>query len=166
MNISNPMSKFTSCDTTWNKRQSIKIGTFWKINYSSRMVLQHFEKFVIACVKNQIMGYTKIENAKDLYSFYENTGLCFTNLSSSRKSAKRQNTMFKSLFILNCEWEAQAFTNIIVICFGSLRQYPALAVPGRNCQQCLGRMSNIWNHLCTHHMQGWWWLLRQPVSHA
>lgn len=70
--------------------------------------------------------------------------------------------MFKSLFILNCDWEVHAFPNMILIRFGSLSWYPVLAVWGRNCQQCLGRISNIWNHLGTYHMRGWGWLLCQP----
>lgn len=125
------------------------------------MMLWPFENFIMPCMKNQIMGHTKIEILEALYSFYENTGICSTSLSSSRRSANWQNVMFKSLFILNCDWEEQAFPNMILTHFGSLRQYPVLVISGRNCQQCLGSICNIWNHPGTYHMQGWWWLLCQ-----
>lgn len=107
------------------------------------------------------MGHTKIENWKALYSFYENTGICFTSLSSSRKSSNQKHDMLKSLFILNWDWEVQAFLNMILIHFCSLSWYPALALWDRNYQQCLSSISNIWNHLGTYHMQGWQWLLCQ-----
>lgn len=84
------------------------------------MVLRPFENFLIPCLKNQIMGHTKIGNLKALYYFYENYGICFTSLSSSKKSANWQNAMFKFLFILNCDWEVQAFPNMILIHFDSL----------------------------------------------
>lgn len=67
------------------------------------------------------MGYTKTENLKTLHSFYENTEICLTCLSSSRKSADWQNVMFKSLLVLNCDQEVQAFLNMIFIYFSSLR---------------------------------------------
>lgn len=120
------------------------------------------QSFVIACVKNQIVGLTRIENLKALYSFYENTGICFTCLSSSRKSSNWPNVTFKSLCISNCDWEVQAFPKHD---FNPSRQpqaLPCAGISGRSCPQCLGSISNIWNHLGTYHMQGRWWLLCQP----
>lgn len=61
-------------------------------------MLGPFENFVIPHMRTQIMGHTKTEALKALYPFYENSGICFTGLSSSEKPASWQNTMFRSLY--------------------------------------------------------------------
>lgn len=101
-----------------------------QINCSSRTVLWPFENSVTPCGTSQTTEHRKTEDLKDLYSLYEDTGICLTSLSSFRRSADQQNVMFNSPLILNCDWEVVS-TNYsfhpfwelqMVLCIGRLGQ--------------------------------------------